>query len=108
MCGPRIFTGTFSFGPVTAPPDAAGVAGNGALTVAFGEHFRFESKLVVRQRTTTGGRFALSFLQSAVTEIDDTGGGNFDSTLRQKLADGVVGNPAFAQRSNVLFEREQT
>ena len=43
-----------------------------------------------------------------MTEIHDTSVGGGDAALRQQFADGAVGNTAFAQRSNVLFKRQQS
>ena len=83
MCGPRIFAGALSFGAGNAPTVAAGVAGNGALAVAFGAVFLVGLKFGIWHRTMHSRRFASSFLQGAVTEVDDTGVGCFDLALRQ-------------------------
>ena len=43
-----------------------------------------------------------------MTKVHDTGVGRSNAALREQFADGAVGNAAFAQRSNVLFERLQS
>jgi hypothetical protein len=63
-------------------------------------------KVGIWRRTTRSRRLASPFLQDAVTEVNDAGVGCGDSALRQQFADGAVGNTAFAQRSNVLLERQ--
>jgi hypothetical protein len=53
-------------------------------------------RMGIWRRTTRRKWLALSFLQDAVTEVDNTGVGCGDAALRQQFADGGVGNAAFA------------